>query len=313
MSASLIVLIPVVLLGLVAALCFVGCIFPVSGLPSGPFQPGTYETAVIQTNGLVALWPLNDEPLGTTNIVPSAADVAPKPAGVMPFNGNYEGTLNTSFELNQNSIVPGDSDGSNPACVSFNGKNGFVSVPFHQELNPPLQFTLEAWVQPNWTPDQQGTRAVVISANGPANVGYGIFASTTQTTTGTSSVWTAVIGTGTAQPSVSVPITFGTASYLAMTFLNNTLSLFVFPVNGTPNNMQVNGAYVQEQSNPPPPQQSTATPLFIGMGRPDMPTANMFPFNGFMQDVAVYNVALDMGTIMMHFNLGSTPAPSDGT
>jgi hypothetical protein len=49
-----------------------------------------------------------------------------------------------------------------------------------------------------------------------------------------------------------------------------------------------------------------ATSLFIGMGLPETLTG-MFPFNGFIQDVAVYNVALDAGTIQAHFTLGSTP------
>ena len=48
---------------------------------------------------------------------------------------------------------------------------------------------------------------------------------------------------------------------------------------------------------------STTTPLFIGMGRPD--TAGLFPFNGFIQDVAVYSAALGTPTINTHFATGA--------
>jgi len=321
MSASLMILIPLVLVGLVAALCFVGCGFPVSGLPGGPFQPGQYLTAIEQTGGIEALWPLNDQPLGNTTIVPDAADIAPKPKGVAPFNGNYEGTLNTSFELNQNSIVPGDNS-SDPVCVSFNGTNGFVSVPFHQGLNAGT-FTLEAWVQPNWTPaNPQVIRAVLASANVAAGAGYALFANPDTSTS--NYFWQIQIGTGggaffSVQATQPIALPVGSqnpVNYLAVTFDGMTLTLFVGTAAGglvpfaSPSNMPIN--YVQEQQQPPAPQQSTATPLFIGMGRPDTP-GGMFPFNGFMQDVAIYDVALDMGTIMMHFNLGITPAPSDDT
>jgi hypothetical protein len=45
------------------------------------------------------------------------------------------------------------------------------------------------------------------------------------------------------------------------------------------------------------------TPLFIGMGRPDLSTGR-FPFNGRIQNVAYYGVALDAPTIQSHFALG---------
>jgi hypothetical protein len=44
--------------------------------------------------------------------------------------------------------------------------------------------------------------------------------------------------------------------------------------------------------------------LYIGQGRPDLPTP-LFPFNGSIQDVAFYNVVLDNQTIQTHYLNGS--------
>lgn len=301
MSVSLMVLIPIVLMGLVGALCFVGCVLPVSGL--GPTL-GTYGNVINKINGLQAFWPLNDAVVG--NIVPGASDVAPKPGNAPGFDGAYMGTNNTSFKLSQQSIVVGDADGG--ACVTFNGVDGFVSVPFHQELNPPLEFTVEAWVKPTWAASNMQVKAVVASINTPQSVGWALIATP-------DGFWAANVGTG-ANPPPGPNITsvksaqmieLGAVSYLAMTFKGGILSLFVGTPDGglappamNPANMPV--AYMQELMSPPP---STATSLFIGMGRPDV-TTGMFPFTGSIQDVAVYNVALDPQTIGAHFNLGNT-------
>jgi hypothetical protein len=83
MNASLIVLVPVVLLGLVAALCFVGCGLHTHGLALlGPYQDG-----VRNDPDFVACWPLNDQsdlpvdnPAGTR-----AIDIGPN--DFSPLNG----------------------------------------------------------------------------------------------------------------------------------------------------------------------------------------------------------------------------------
>jgi hypothetical protein len=45
-------------------------------------------------------------------------------------------------------------------------------------------------------------------------------------------------------------------------------------------------------------------PLYIGAGRPDLAMPR-FPFNGWIQDVAFYNVMLDNTTIETHFMNGN--------
>ncbi|HXW23827.1 MAG TPA: signal peptidase II [Xanthobacteraceae bacterium] len=59
MSATLIVLVPLVLLALVTALCFVGCAFPTSGLAMKVLT--NYRTVDVLGNpNLAAFWPLDD-------------------------------------------------------------------------------------------------------------------------------------------------------------------------------------------------------------------------------------------------------------
>lgn len=298
MSASLIILIPVVLLGLVTALCFVGC-----GLNTHGFGAnfGPYQNAVFNYKNVIACWPLND----TVQNLPTATNIVNA-----QFNGTYPGTPMgpNSFMLQQQGIVFGDVNNGLTPCAFFNGS--FVTVDFHPELNP-AAFTLEAWVKPNWTAaDPQVVRAVVVSLN-PAGAGYSLFATT-------DNFWEAQIGTGSGN-FVSVKFDTGIAlnavNYLAMTFDGMLLTLFVGTVFGTVGGM-VSGS-LNSKSSPPimaptkfVPEQatapSTATQLFIGMGRPDI-VGGMFPFDGSIQDVAFYSPPLSGTDVQNNFNLGSTP------
>ena len=72
MSASLVVLLPVILLGLVSLLCFVGCHLPTGGLPPAFTQYST--TTVLGNPAIMGYWPL----LEISDILP-AADLAPNP------------------------------------------------------------------------------------------------------------------------------------------------------------------------------------------------------------------------------------------
>jgi len=294
MSASLMVFIPLAVLGLVTALCFVGC-----GLHTGGIDLlGPYQDKVFYDPNIVACWPLNDQaelpdnPDGTP-----AVDIIKTPA---QFNGTYTGTAGT-IKVQQPGIVPGDVPGGSSTasqCAFFNG--GLVQVAFQQSLNP-AKFTVEAWVLPNWNKnDPPALRAVLVSATS-AGAGYALFAQS-------DNVWEAQIGTGNGNffsLKATQPIELGVANYLALTFDGTTLTLFVGPVGGslatTPGTPPT--SFVPEDSTATP---STATPLFIGTGHPDATPGN--PFNGFIQDVAIYKDALSASTIMDHFNTGRTAA-----
>lgn len=294
MSASLIVMIPVGLFGLVTALCFVGCVLNTHGSGFGP-----YEDPISNDADTVACWPLN-ETLGTT-----AFDIKNQ------FNGTYTSVPGTpydpvtksaaadgTFTLNQSGIVPGDIqiNGQSP-CAAFNG--GFVQVPFHPELNPEPPFTLEAWVLPQWTfdPTLPAIRTVVESAIPSSGMGYDLFATA-------GNFWAAAVGTPSGvvqtQPlSGSQPIAPNTPFFLVMTYDGAMLTLWVNPLSTTAI------PYAQAAAtgfNAVP----SAVPLVIGTGRPDLlPASTANPFNGKIQDVAFYGKVLDMETIVGHFLLGA--------
>lgn len=298
MSASLLALIPLVLLGLVGALCFVGCALQTGGIQVPPGPLGRYEgDTVLAEASVVALWPLND-PTGST----TAADIGPN-----KFNGTYVGSEGNNYVLQQPGLVPQDIiNGAQQKCAFFEG--GSVQVDFQQALNSP-SFTVEAWVKPNWSAaDPQVQRAVVVSANGAAGAGYALIATP-------DNFWEVNLGIGSGNfvtvkfdekivlPDVNPFITY----YLAMTFdnISGVLALAVGPfdrplIQKAAPALTPPATFLPEQSKPP----STATPLFIGLGHPDLPPGS-FPFDGNIQDVAFYSTALSFPTLQKHFNAGT--------
>lgn len=297
MSATLIFLILIGTAAIVWSACFVGCYTDVT--VSDYYQ---YQKTVTSTPGLVAFWPLND----TSGTV--AVDLAPN-----HFNGSYTvgpavPTYNAAqqsdaspgtFTLNQTNIVAGDTVNGNPAdpnpCVYFNG--GFVSVPWQPSLGP-AQFTLEAWVVPNWTlEDAQSNpsfRVVVASADVAGFAGFALLATA-------DNLWSFQLGIG----SQFVPVTAssnqtivqGSLYFLVVTYDGVTLTLWVNPADTTqpPDAALTVSGYVSVPAG---------IPFYIGQGRPDLPTP-LFPFNGSIQDVALYRTVLDGKTIETHYLNGS--------
>jgi hypothetical protein len=88
----------------------------------------------------------------------------------------------------------------------------------------------------------------------------------------------------------------GSLYFLVMTYDGTNLTLWVNPADTSqpPDGHMVVSGYVPVPS---------PVPLYIGTGRPDLPTP-LFPFNGFIQDVAFYNVVLDGKTIETHYMNG---------
>jgi len=306
MSAAVVLLFVIGTAAIVWSACFVGCTFHPGAAPVVEFFG--FENTLINTPGLVAYWPLNDTS-GT-----AAVDLGPN-----QFNGTYTmgpvvptyDAANQSdaspgtFALNQPNIVPGDagtSPGTPPVlspCVAFNG--GFVSVPFHPELGPPLpaQFTIEVWVVPNWTLNDAQTnpsfRSVVASAAPTSGTfsGFAILATP-------ANLWAAAIGIGSqdvfATTSSNQTIVQNSLYFLVMTYDGSTLKLWVNPADTT----QGADASAAASGFVPVP---SPVPLVIGTGRPDLPSP-LFPFNGSIQDVAFYNVVLDDKTIETHYMNG---------
>jgi len=299
MSAPLLLLLLIGTAAIVWSACFVGC-DTVFGLSSFSAY-NAYQTTVTSTPDLAAFWPLND----TSGTV--AAELGPN-----HFNGTYTmgpvvTTYNSgqksdvspgTFALNQTNIVAGDTVNGNPAtrnpCVYFNG--GYVSVPWQPSLGP-AQFTLEAWVAPNWTPEDAQTnpsfRVVVAFADVAAFAGFALLATP-------ENLWSFQIGIG----SQYVPSTAGNNQ----TIVQGSLYFLVVTYDGTTLTLWVNPADMSQ-----PPDASVAAPgyvpvaasvpLYIGTGRPDLPTP-LFPFNGSIQGVALYRAVLDRKTIGTHYMNG---------
>lgn len=304
MSASWVFLTPLALLAILLLLSFVGC---ANGWGEFAVPFTHYQSTVQGTGGLVAYWPLN-ETSSTT-----AVDFGPNGGSPQAFNGIYTPGANVPYDaadqsaaatgavnLNESGIVPGDqvSNTASP-CPYFDG--GFVIVPWDLELNPNPPFTLEAWVRPHWSANDvqnfPAFRAVAASADA-AGTSKGFVLSATP-----DNFWAVAVGTGSgfveAKPGAgsNQTILADTTYYLVVTYDGTTLNLWVNPADTSA------GPYAQAAASgyvgPASP-----IPFFIGTGVSNTNTP-LFPFNGWIQDVAFYNVLLDGHTIEAHFMNGN--------
>ncbi|HEV7881303.1 LamG domain-containing protein [Bradyrhizobium sp.] len=333
MSASLIILIPVVLLGIVGMLCFVGCFLDVTGLPRTPVTEYTGKT-VLLTPSIIAYWPLfegaDTEPAAELisgndgNYIDSttAPSLYPWPAYSV---GNPPGPDILSADAGmgmvafaQPGIVAGDvvqlPNRPAPACVMVNGC--YVEVPFNDKFIPLTSFTLEAWVRVDWDANAtHGNRFVVDSRDISPGTGFALFAKAEDNQPGVYR-WAGMIGNGgtsaagfTVIPSDELTITLSGAGtpaepvYLALTFeaLTQTLTLFV---NGVQQGKVAPAVYVPNSTQP----------LWVGAAAPYVPrrpqpagelASPLFPFVGAMQDIAIYSAAIEAGDILTHFHHGS--------
>ena len=307
MSAALMLLCLFGTAAIVWSACFVGCNLAHAGAPVRVVPYYRYRNTVTSTRGLVAYWPLNDIDRSTmvaADAGPNGFDGAYTLGPVEAFSDALHSDASPGgFLLNQPNIVAGDTTSTtgdaapaNP-CVYFNG--GYVRVPWQAALGPPMpgQFTLEAWVVPNWTLEDaqahQSFRAVVVSAAVADFAGFGLLATP-------ENLWSVQIGNGSrfldATTGHNQSIVQGSLYFLVVTYNGSTLTLWVNPADTThmPDAATIASGYVPVTS---------PVPLYIGTGRPDSPTP-LFPFNGWIQDVAFYNVALDNRTIAIHYANG---------
>jgi hypothetical protein len=347
MSASFVVLLPVILLGIVSLFCFVGCAFDTKGLPPA-FQQYS-STTVLGNPDVVAFWPL----LEANDSLP-AADLTPNPdngryidlntlPGIYPWpaysipnppepdvlsaaagGNNMSGII--SFA--QPGIVDGDfgvntTDSDTSAatpCLVVNG--AYVNVPFASKINPADSFTVEAWVRVDWTAnDPVAWRAVLDGRDVNPGTGFAILAQADTDGSGNYH-WIAAVGTGPAGFTVATgadPIKLnspstpggGTTFYLAVTYdrPSQTLKLFVDGLQSGPAISNV--GYVANTTNP----------LWIGAGDPYITlrtpasggalASPLFPFVGALQDVAIYKTALGPDVIQAHlFNGNGFNAPA---
>jgi hypothetical protein len=327
------VLTPVILLGIVGTLCFVGCILPEYDYVED-FTAYTGKT-ILPTKTLIGYWPLKETKdtdaavdLASVNngkyIDPNTADpgIYPWPKYSVP-NGSNPDVLSAAgigdIKLGEKGIVLGDidllpDDPVAPACMVVNGC--YVEVPWNDKFIPKISFTLEAWVRVDWTAtDPHAFRFVVDSREiSPAAAGFGLCAKAVDDQPGVYQ-WNGILGDGSSTfvilDSVEAPFTLkdsasaaGVTYYLVLTYdgPSHTLTLYV---NGDLNVQATAVAYAPNMTQP----------LWIGAGAPyvmrrtdpapTVPTSPLFPFVGAIQDVAIYSEALGVTEIARHFANGN--------
>ena len=335
MSASLVVLLPVILLGIVTTLCFAGCGFSGQSLPVF----STYsDTTVLANPSVVAYWPLGEagdnlpavdrtanpdngqyiDPTTTPAIYPWPAITLANPPGPDVQSADAPG----SIAFAQPGIVAGDAvqPGNDPAiitpCLVTNGC--YVNVPFNAKINPPTSFTIEAWVRVDWSADDTSAWRFVLDARGfDPCTGFGLLAHADDGQSGVYH-WQAIIGnggSGTAGFTYAIgddpPITLndpslpsGITYHLVVTYDGPSQTLILF----------VDGEQRGPKVTPVTYAANTAQPLWIGAGAPYVPlrpqgpgvlAGPLFPFEGAIQDVAIYNTALTSDVILTHYHNGN--------
>jgi concanavalin A-like lectin/glucanase superfamily protein len=342
MSASLVVLLPVILFGIVSLLCFVGCVLNTHGL--GPTFTQYSTSTVLGNPAVVAYWPLNEanDTLPATDLtanpdngqyidpstlpaiypwpdfsIPDSPlpDIESAAAGVGTMAAAGFGTI----AFAQPGIVTGDfgtgeSDSDSSAastCLVVNGC--YVNVPLASKINP-TSFTLEAWVRVDWDKSApHAWRAVLDARDSNPSTGFAILAKADDNAPGVYH-WSVIIGNGagfTVVESADPPITLkdpssaaGTTYYLAVTYDGPSQTLILY----------VDGLQSGPAVTPTVYVPNTTKPLWIGAGAPfvamrpqpaGVVASPLFPFVGALQDVAIYNAALEPGVILTHLHNGS--------
>ena len=201
-----------------------------------------------------------------------------------------------------------------PSQTSVSVDGGYVSVPYSAVLNPPAdaQFSVEAWVHPDWDAGESDLFRCVVAARedtGATKHGYILYAGpvldpATFVTTDPTQHWQAWVGDGTTWLMlVGSPVEVGQTTYLLLTYdgVTQTLTLDAI-VNPGP------------ETSPPPRFSSVAAyspnpgkPLYIGMGATEImvpPGHPLYPFLGRLQEIAFYDWALDADKAAEHASAG---------
>ena len=292
MSASLLVLIPPTLLAIVLLLCFVGCTNEYRDFDVTPSVIDYSANTILPTPGLVAYWPLGEMQGETIAVDLKGGHNGDYLSQEFPAEaqGAYaDGTL----VLGSPGIVLGDTvaphDGNSPRTTCMFTDGGYVSVDF-AAFNPTKAFTLEAWVSVASSAEATPAfRTVIASLESVGGFKGFVLLATPD------NQWAALIGNGTdlnTQATGGGTLMVETTYHLVATYDSSDLTLYV---NGAPN-----------LPTPADYHPAAANPLYIGASRPDLPEPH-YPFNGKIQCVAVYDVALDAATVLEHYQSGIGP------
>lgn len=317
MSATLLVFIPVALLGIVAAFCFVGCIkLDTQGTNYPPFTEYG-KRRVIANPSILAYWRLSELSVAA----PAKDDAGPHdgtytaPADAIPEhvvsleNANGPAAPGT-ISLGLVNIVPGETlDGDLSNIVHLKGMRvdgGFMSVPPAAVINPAPEFAVELWALREW-PDDVGkkfTRVVIDSSDAPAAQAY------------KASGYTIVVNAdGNWEAWLGVDGVIGRLRLTGPAAKLEDPAYIVLNVGPKGAQLCVNAVPVASADYPEGKtfERNLTQPIVIGAGFPRLPprmkggTEPAFPacpFRGVIQCVALYSTMLDATTMQLNFDAG---------
>jgi hypothetical protein len=313
MTLSLVLLIPVLVLAVVAVFAFAGCASfdaaetpapppttttppvtpPVTTPPPVVTPPAalTYPQVIMAEPGLRCYWRLNEVAGAVT-----AADIEPK----QPQSGTYVDTLQGLGGALALGTMPTDT------AVYFDGASSHVEVPWHEQVNPGLNFSVEAWVRPE--PNTNSSNTIVGSYNPQSFQGFAL-----ELIRGTGGVITLRGRIGVGDKFIPLDVGFGDGTvndgwrHVVMTYESV----------GTKLKLWVNAGTTQFTSELPPPatpftyipvQGPTGPSFRIGAGRlTPANTPARLVFRGRIDEVALYDRALDKTAIDNHYAVATTP------
>lgn len=313
---------PLLVLIIVLLFGFVGC--------SGAFTASTgpdYPSTIKAEPSLVAYWRLG-EPAGTATAPPPPGGIAKDEQGMHP--GHYfvfkpppaPDAKRHSFS-NPGIINIGQTPGlletkSSDPCVEFNG--GWVDMGFDGPLNPP-QFTMEAWINPEFDGDPLGNFYCVFETGAPdtgkqKTEGLGLYAGPGDPNNAASPYeWQVWMGNGTTFKKVvnSLPkpatVEFQ-LTYLVLTYDGTNVSLYLYRPNTGQQMDMASVAPLQGTFTGYKP--STSGTLLVGAGRnlfpsvPGVSPKRLYAFHGKIQEVALYNKALTIDNLSAHEQSGGS-------
>lgn len=288
MSGTLILLVPLLVLAAVLLFAFAGCTL-IAGLDDHYEVVATYTQEVTKTAGLVAYWRLGDAS------PPDALDEGPS-----KLTGGYHGGVKLR-----------DVDGAlakkeaGDKAPTFNGQDGYVEVGWKPPLNMPLSFSVEAWIRPAALgPGVEPVQEVVAFRDVVGAVYRGFELTVTRPPDPKPRIQGRV-GTGSTTPPIAVEVVFELPDAL-IGGPGNDWKHVVLTYDGTAGGrsakLYVDGD-LKDTIAPVGYAPNVNQPLRIGAGRAQaQPTPADF-FAGAIDEVAVYNVALDANAVKTHFTL----------
>ena len=319
MTTSVALLVPILVLAVVALFAFAGCSSfaaePSQSPPAGPgpgpgpdpdptkqphpdpTPPPPYQDVISNETGLRGYWRLGEAAGATT-----AADSKPVVAMRRP------GTYKPGVTLGEPGALRLGKDATDTAAA-FDG-TGFVEIDTHDDVvNPPLSFSIEAWVRPAFTGAATGT--IVASIEGrPERRGFAL--EVVQDAAGVLKAQVRVGDGGLTAPTpvqaALGPSTLDGWRHVVATYDGVTKQLQLYVTTGpTPTMSAAPGPVVYK------PADTTNDPFRIGAGRDEnqfsvggvpTPPANLFV--GRIDEVALYDRALDAATVADHFAKATT-------